>query len=382
MLKVGLVKESMDLEARVALVPEDVALLVKSVPMELCVEENAGVLSGYSNEAYVSAGARIVSKEEAWGQNVVVKCKEPLEHEYSLLKEGGTLFSYLDLAYNASLAHMLVNRKILCICTETIAGPKNNYPMLAPMSVVAGNLAAHLIQHYLLGLEHLPGEMGKGVLLGALVGEARAKVVIVGGGVVGLEAAKTLSLMGARVVLLELNYAKLQDHPYTHLYQLEVLSVNEEHILYALEGALGLVGAVLQTATATPKVILKHHLARMQEGGVVVDVACDLGGCIETIHQTSHSHPVYKEEGLWHYGVPNIPGVVARTSSCAYSHASVPYLLYFLQHGLKGFLQANTPVVANTLGGLSSYEGYLTQEGIAQAFKLPYKSAQAVLANL
>ncbi len=207
-------------------------------------------------------------------------------------------------------------------------------------------------------------------------------MVVVGGGVVGLEAAKVLSLMGAHVVVLELNYAKLQDHPYTHLHHLEVLSVHEENILYALEGALGLVGAVLQTATATPKVILKRHLARMQKGGVVVDVACDLGGCIETIHQTSHSNPLYLQEGLLHYGVPNMPGVVARSSSCAYSHASAPYLLHFLQHGLKGFLQANTPLVANTLGGLSAYQGYLTQEGIARAFNLPYKSPREVLAQL
>ncbi|MFC3847451.1 FAD-dependent oxidoreductase [Helicobacter baculiformis] len=382
MLAVGLPKESMDFEARVALVPEDVAWLLKNASIELYMEEDAGVLSGYSNEAYRRAGARLVSKEQAWGQSVIVKCKEPLEHEYTLLKKGSTLFSYLDLAYNASLAHMLVDRQILSICTETIAGPKNNYPILAPMSVVAGNLAAHLIQHYLLGLEHLPGVKGKGVLLGALAGEARAKVVVVGGGVVGLEAAKALSLMGARVVVLELNYAKLQDHPYTHLYHLEILSVHEENILYALEGALGLVGAVLQTATATPKVILKHHLARMQKGGVVIDVACDLGGCIETIHQTSHSNPLYLQEDLLHYGVPNMPGVVARTSSSAYSHASAPYLLYFLQHGLKGFLQADTPIVANTLGGLSAYQGYLTQEGIARSFKLPYKSAQEVLAQL
>ncbi len=175
MLGVGLPKESMDLEARVALVPEDVAYLVQNAPIELCVQEGAGVLSGYSDEAYVRAGARLVSQKEAWGQNVVVKCKEPLEDEYPLLQEGATLFSYLDLAYNASLARMLVDKKILSICTETIAGPKGNYPILAPMSVVAGNLAAHLVQHYLLGLEHLPGVFGLGVMLGGLAGQRAPK---------------------------------------------------------------------------------------------------------------------------------------------------------------------------------------------------------------
>ncbi|WP_120952397.1 FAD-dependent oxidoreductase [Helicobacter sp. L8] len=382
MLSVGLPKENMDLEARVALVPKDVAYLIQNAPIELCVQEGAGVSSGYEDTAYARAGARLVSKQEAWAQSVVVKCKEPLEEEYALLQEGATLFSYLDLAYNKPLASMLVEKKILSICTETIAGPKHNYPILAPMSVLAGQLAAHLVQHYLLGLEHLPGVFGLGVMLGGLAGQARAKVVVVGGGVVGLEAARALSLMGARVVVLELNYAKLQDHPYTYLHHLEVLSVNEPNILYALEGAVGLVGAVLQTATATPKVILKRHLQKMQKGGVVIDVACDLGGCVESIRQTSHSNPLYLQEGLLHYGVPNMPGVVAKSSSIAYSHASMPYLLYFLQHGLKGFLQANTPIVANTLGGLSAYQGYLTQEGIARAFNLPFKSPHAVLEQL
>ncbi|GMB93484.1 Alanine dehydrogenase Ald [Helicobacter bizzozeronii] len=382
MIAIGLPKESMDAEFRVALVPEDVAMLVQNANCQIFVEENAGLNSGYTNQQYQQAGAQIVPTKQAWDQPMILKCKEPLEHEYALLKEGATLFSYLDLAYNASLARMLVEKKILSICTETIPGPKGNYPILAPMSVVAGNLAAHFIQHYLLALEHLPGVFGRGVLLRGLAGEPQAKVVVVGGGVVGLEAARTLSVMGARVVILELDFAKLQDHPYTHLYHLEVLGVNEANIVYALEGALGLVGAVLQTATATPKVILRRHLKHMQKRGVIVDVACDLGGCIESIHQTSTSTPIYLEEDLFHYGVPNMPGIVAKTSSIAYSHASLPYVLYFLQHGLKGFLQAKDKVVAQTLGGLSAYGGYLTQEGIARAFNLPYKDPQEVLAQI
>ncbi|WP_104578716.1 NAD(P)-dependent oxidoreductase [Helicobacter felis] len=377
---IALLKESMDLEARVGLVPQDVAQLTPH--FSVFVEEDAGLKSGYSNEDYAKVGAHVVNQKKAWAQPVLVKCKEPLEEEYPLLQEGAALFSYLDLAYNKPLASMLVEKKILSICTETIAGPKHNYPILAPMSVVAGQLAAHLLQHYLLGLEHLPGVFGLGVMLGGLVGQARAKVVVVGGGVVGLEAAKMLSLAGARVVVLELDYAKLQNHPYTSLYHLEILGVSEENINDALEGAVGLVGAVLITATSTPKVILRRHLARMQKGAVVIDVACDLGGCVETIRQTSHSNPLYMQEGLLHYGVPNMPGILAKSSSIAYSQASFPYLLYFLQHGLKEFLQANTPLVANTLGGLSAYEGYLTQERIAQAFNLPFKSAQEVLAHL
>ncbi|WP_205464548.1 alanine dehydrogenase [Helicobacter suis] len=380
MQSIGLVKESMDLESRVGLIPQDVAFLTHYV--SVLVEEGAGLMSGYSNEDYARAGATIVSHKKVWEQGIVVKCKEPLEHEYSLLQEGATLFSFLDLAYNKSLASMLVEKKILSICTETIAGPKNNYPMLLPMSVIAGQLAAHLIQHYLLGLEHLPGVFGKGILLGGLVGQVRAKVVVVGGGVVGLEAAKALSLLGARVVVLELDYAKLQNHPYTFAHHLEILGINEENIERALEGAVGLVGAVLITSTSTPKVILKRHLQKMQKGGVVVDVACDLGGCVESIHQTSHSNPLYLAEGLLHYGVPNMPGVVARSSSVAYSHASLPYLVYFLEHGLKEFLKANTKTVANTSGGLSAYEGYLTQENIAKSFDLPYKSVTEILEAL
>ncbi len=376
----GLVKESMDGEFRVGLVPHDVAQIASH--FKVLVEEGAGLMSGYSDEAYKRAGAQIATRKEAWAQSMVVKCKEPLEEEYALLREGATLFSYLDLAYNKPLAQMFVDKKITSICTETLAGAKNNYPVLVPMSVVAGRLAAHLVQHYLLALEHLPGTFGLGVLLGGFVGQVVAKVVVVGGGVVGLEAAKFLSQAGAKVVVLELDSLKLQNHPYTERYHLEVLAVHEENIKYALSGAVGLVGAVLVTATSTPKVILKRHLALMQKGGVVVDVACDLGGCVETIKQTSHSAPVYVQEGLIHYGVPNMPGVVAKTSSIAYSQASLPYLRYFLEHGLKGFLAANTKEVANTLGSLSAYQGYLTQEGIAKAFNLPFKDARAVLKSL
>lgn len=219
-------------------------------------------------------------------------------------------------------------------------------------------------------------------MLGGLSGAQRAKIVVVGGGVVGMESAKVLSQMGAKVTILELDYAKLQNHPYYHLYDLEVLSVNEANIIQALNGAVGLVGAVLVTASQTPKVILRRHLKCMQKQGVVIDVACDLGGCIETIHQTSHSNPVYVEEDLLHYGVPNMPGIAAKTSSVAYSHASAPYLLYYLEHGLKGFLKANTKIVANTLGGLSAYNGYITQEGIAKAFNLAFKSPLEVLKEL
>ncbi|GAA9869340.1 alanine dehydrogenase [Helicobacter pylori] len=380
-MTIGLVKESMDLESRVALVPDDVALITQK-GVGVLVENQAGANSGYSNEAYESVGAKIVDSKTAWGQDLVVKCKEPLEHEYHLLKEKATLFSYLDLAYQKSLCKMFIDKKITSICTETIAGLKNDYPILAPMSVVAGRLAAHLIQHYLLALEHVKGFMGKGVMLGGLSGVQRAKIVVVGGGVVGMESAKVLSQMGAKVTILELDYAKLQNHPYYHLYDLEVLSVNEANIIQALSGAVGLVGAVLVTASQTPKVILRRHLKRMQKQGVVIDVACDLGGCIETIHQTSHSNPVYVEEGLLHYGVPNMPGIAAKTSSVAYSHASVPYLLYYLEHGLKGFLKASTKIVANTLGGLSAYNGYITQEGIAKTFNLAFKSPLEVLKEL
>ncbi len=163
-MTIGLVKESMDLESRVALVPDDVALIIQK-GVEVLVENNAGANSGYSNEAYESVGAKIVDSKTAWGQDLVVKCKEPLEHEYPLLKEKATLFSYLDLAYQKSLCEMFIDKKITSICTETIAGPKNDYPILAPMSVVAGRLAAHLVQHYLLALEHVKGFMGKGLPL-------------------------------------------------------------------------------------------------------------------------------------------------------------------------------------------------------------------------
>lgn len=362
---IGIPKEIMNHEHRVGLVPSDVALLHKSNKQHLIYVENGlGNNIGYSNEDYECAGAKILSDaKQIWEKSeLIVKCKEPIESEFKYLHRDMILYSFLDLAYSKELADALVTSRVTSICGETIAGPKGNYPVLAAMSEVTGKFAA---QHTATLLATNYG--GRGVLIGGCAGVAPAKVVVVGGGVVGMNAARVLVGMGADVWVLDIDTQKLINHPLVLSNKVKLLYANEDSICQALSGASALIGAVLVTATATPKVIKREHLRLMQKGGVVFDVSVDLGGCIETSKQTTHDNPTYMEEGLLHYGVPNIPGVIARTSSITYSYESLPYITCIANNGWRQMLK-----MPGASGGLNAYDGKIALKSVAESFSLPY----------
>lgn len=369
---IGIPKEIMNHEHRVGLIPSDVALLQQTNKNRVIyVESGLGNTIGYSNEDYERAGAKILSTaKQVWEQSeFIVKCKEPIESEFKYLRSDIVLYSFLDLAYSKELANALVDSRITSICGETIAGPKGNYPVLAAMSEATGKFAA---QHIATLLTTNYG--GLGVLIGGCAGVAPAKVVIIGGGMVGMSAANVLVGMGADVWVLDIDTQKLANHPLVLSNKVKLLYANEDSICYALNGASALIGAVLVTATATPKVIKREHLRLMQKGGVVFDVSVDLGGCIETSRQTTHDNPTYIEEGLLHYGVPNIPGVIARTSSITYSYESLPYIECIANHGWKQMLK-----MPGASGGLNAYNGKIVLKSIAESFDLPYIDVNQVI---
>lgn len=370
---IGVPKETMNHEHRVGLIPSDIHILKES-KHRIYIESGLGNSIGYTDDDYKRAGAEILdSAESIWKKSeLLVKCKEPLEHEYKYLHKDMILYSFLDLAYSKELAHVLVDSQVTSICAETIAGPNNNYPVLSAMSEITGKFAA---QHVATLLATNYG--GRGVLIGGCAGVPPAKVVIIGGGMVGMNAAKVLVGMGADVWILDIDMTKPSSHPLFINSRVKLLYINEENINIALDKADVLIGAVLVTATSTPKVINKQHLQRMNKGGVVFDVSVDLGGCIETSRQTTHDHPTYIEEGLIHYGVPNIPGVLARTASIAYSHESLPYIKMIANSGIKAMLK-----MPGAIGGLNAYNGKIGLRSVAEAFNLPYIDTQNLLKEL
>ena len=369
---IGIPKETMNHEHRVGLVPNDVKIVKQSNPKhEIYIENGLGSTIGYSNSDYEEAGAIILQNaKDVWQKaQLLVKCKEPIEHEFTYLHKDMILYSFLDLAYSKTLAQALVDSRVTSICGETIAGPKGNYPILGAMSEVTGKFAA---QHVATLLATNYG--GRGILIGGCAGVQPAKVVIVGGGAVGMNAAKVLVGMGADVWVLDIDTLKLANHPLVFNNKVKLLYANEESIRLALTNADVLIGAVLITATTTPKVVKREHLRLMNKGGVVFDVSIDLGGCIEGVKQTTHDNPIYIEEDLICYGVPNIPGVIARTSSITYSHESLPYVLSLANNGWKEMLK-----MPGAIGGLNAYDGKIALESVARAFELPYIDANVLI---
>lgn len=368
---IGIPKEIMNHEHRVGLIPADVAQLKRSNPAHrILVQQHLGTAIGFTDTDYQQAGAEIVADAgEIWQQaEMIIKCKEPLQSEYHWLRSDMLLYSFLDLAYSKSLATALITSGVTSICGETIAGPKNNYPILMPMSEVAGKLAGQLVSEYL-----CTQRGGRGILIGGCVGVPPAKVVVVGGGVVGMNAARILTGMGADVWVLDIDIAKLSNHPLVVDNRVKLLYASEDSLRSAITGADAIVGAVLVTATQTPKVVRREHLQLMNQAGVIIDVACDLGGCIETIHQTTHDDPTYLVDGILHYGVPNMPGVVARTSSICYSNESIPYVLTLANQGWQTMI-----AMPGALGGLNAWNGKIALKNVADMFDLPYVDPQTL----
>ncbi len=360
-MKIGVPKEIKTLENRVAMTPGGVESLTKR-GHEVWVERGAGVGSGLADAEYEAAGARLVSAEEAWSAEMVVKVKEPLPEEYKYLRSDLILFTYLHLAASEELTRAMLESGVVGIAYETVQTPDGALPLLVPMSEVAGRMATQEGAKY---LEKSFG--GRGVLLGGVPGVAPADVVILGGGTVGINAAKIAVGMGAHVTVLDVNHARLQYLDDVFAGRLTTLTSTEANIKKAIRYADVLIGAVLIPGAKAPHLVTREMIPTMKEGSVIVDVAVDQGGCVETIRPTTHAEPTYVIDGVVHYGVANMPGAVPRTSTFALTNQTLPYVLELAEKGLEALGED-----AALLKGLNTYHGRLTYAAVAEAFGLPY----------
>lgn len=365
---VGVPKEIKDHEYRVALTPPGAARLVAEGHRVL-VQVNAGTASGFSDVQYQRAGAELVrAPDEIFAaSDLVVKVKEPLESEYPLLRPGLTLFTYLHLAGIPGLAQELLEREVSGVAYETVQLPDGSLPLLTPMSEVAGRLAVQAGAHY---LEKAQG--GSGVLLGGVPGVPPGRVAVLGGGVVGVNAATIALGMGARVTLLNRDLSRLRQLSQMLGANLETRVSTPETVAEAARDADLLVGAVLIPGAKAPRVVTREMVRRMRPGSVIVDVSVDQGGCVETTRPTSHSAPVYVEEGVTHYCVTNMPGAVPRTSAQALCNATLPYVVTLANRGLETALAQEPSLVA----GLNTYRGRMTNGPVAESLGLPWQPWQ------
>ncbi|HEX8178877.1 MAG TPA: alanine dehydrogenase [Pyrinomonadaceae bacterium] len=368
---VGLPKEIKDNEYRVGLTPAGVRALTDA-GHKVIVERDAGAGSGFENELYQRAGAEIIeSADDVWAAaEMIVKVKEPIAPEYPRMKEGLLLFTYLHLAPDPKQTEALLQRKVTGVAYETITDRKGTLPLLTPMSEVAGRMAVQVGAHY---LEKMQG--GRGILLGGVPGVPAARVVIIGGGVVGTNSAKIAVGMGAHVTIIDNNLDRLRELDDIFLTKISTLASSAYMIHDAISQADLIIGAVLVPGAAAPKLVTRGMLKDVPNGAVIVDVAVDQGGCIETTHPTTHSEPTYYVEGVLHYCVANMPGAVPRTSTFALTNATLPYVLKLAN---KGFLEA----VASDPGlkeGVNTYAGKLTYEAVAVAQGLEYTALDDML---
>jgi alanine dehydrogenase len=368
---VGVPREIKDQEGRVSMQPDGVAELVHH-GHEVIVESGAGLGAGFEDGEYEKAGARFVDgPDEVFASaDLIVKVKEPIPEEYDRFREGQELFTYLHLAADKQLTEFLVERKINAIAYETVELPDGSLPLLTPMSEVAGRMATQAAARC---LESPQG--GAGLLLGGVPGTPAAKVTIIGGGVVGMEAAKIAVGMRAIVRLLDINAKRLAYLSDIFEGRVDLVIPNRARTASYVAESDVVIGAVLVHGAKAPKLVTREMVANMKDGSVVVDVAIDQGGCIETARPTTHSDPTYVEEGVVHYCVANIPGAVARTSTLALTSVTLPYLIKIADKGIEGAAQEN-PALAK---GLSTLEGKLVSEPVAEAHELSYTDPQKLL---
>ena len=368
---VGLPKEIKDNEYRVGLTPAGVRALTDA-GHQVTVEKSAGEGSGFDDALYQKAGAQIIdSADDIWaGADMIVKVKEPIAPEYPRMREGQLLFTYLHLAPDHELTDQLLKRKVTGIAYETITDRKGTLPLLTPMSEVAGRMAIQVGAHY---LEKMAG--GRGILLGGVPGVPAARVVIIGGGVVGTNAAKIAVGMGAHVTIIDNNLDRLRELDDIFLSKISTLASRAYMIHDAISPADLIVGAVLVPGAAAPRLVSRNMLKDVGNGSVIVDVAVDQGGCIETTHPTTHSDPTYYVEGVLHYCVANMPGAVPRTSTFALTNATLPYALKLAN---QGFLEAITSD-AGLKAGVNTFAGHCTYQAVAEAQGIPYTGIDALI---
>lgn len=361
---IGVPREVKNGETRVALVPSGVRTLLES-SHEVLVESGAGDGSSITNDEYRAAGAILVeSASDVWAQaDIIVKVKEPQASEVQYFRETLTLFTYLHLAPLEQLTQQMLDSGITAIAYETVEEPDGRLPLLEPMSEVAGRLAPQVGSQYLEKIHH-----GRGVLLGGVPGVPPAEVVIIGGGIVGSNSARVALGTGAKVTIIDKNLRRLRELDDQFQGRATTLASNSTNIADALSRADLLIGAVLIPGAAAPRVITREMIARMKKGSVFVDVAIDQGGCAETSRPTSHSEPVYDEEGVQHYCVTNIPALVPNTSTYALTNATLPYLKALADLGVEEAVHRD----GSLLNAVSTHRGKLTSHAVAQSQGRPW----------
>ncbi|MEI4831943.1 alanine dehydrogenase [Bacillus sp. FJAT-53711] len=370
-MRIGVPGEIKNNENRVAMTPAGVVHLIRN-NHEVFIQKGAGLGSGFTDEQYVEAGAKIVeTAEEAWSMEMVMKVKEPIASEYKYFREGLVLFTYLHLAPEPELTKALIENKVVAIAYETVQLENRSLPLLAPMSEVAGRMAAQLGAQF---LEKNKG--GKGILLAGVPGVKRGKVTIIGGGQAGTNAAKIAVGLGAEVTVIDLSAERLRQLDDIFGNQVATLMSNPYNIAQAVKESDLVIGAVLIPGAKAPKLVTEEMIKSMEPGSVVVDIAIDQGGIFETTDRiTTHDNPTYEKHGVVHYAVANMPGAVPRTSTLALTNVTVPYAVQIANKGYKKACLENTAL----LKGINALEGYVTFEAVAEAHGVEYKAAKELL---
>lgn len=363
-MEVGVLKEIKAEENRVSMTPAGVEVMRQN-GHTILVEKNAGAGSGFDNEAYVKAGAEVVvATEDIFNRcEMIMRVKEPQPSEYELIREGQIFFNYLHLAAEEELAHALIKSGSICIAYETIQKEDGSLPLLTPMGEVAGPMAVQEGAKY---LEMAQG--GKGVLLGGVPGVDPGTVLIIGGGVVGINAARKACGLGAKVYIVEVNLERLRYLSDVMPNNCFLIMSSPAAIRELVQIADVVIGSVLVTGSKTPKFVTREMVKTMRTGSVLVDVAIDQGGCFETSKETTHSNPTYMVDGIVHYAVSNMPGAVPKTSTLALTNATLPYAIEIANKGWQKAMRENPEIKL----GANVVKGRVTYKGVADAFGLEY----------
>jgi alanine dehydrogenase len=369
-MRLGVPRETKDMEFRVGMTPDGARILVED-GHQVLIERNAGIGSGFADAAYQAAGAKLVSTEEAWSApELVVKVKEPNPTEVKRLRVGQTLFTYLHLAAAGNLAQALCDSGVIAIAYETIRNPDGSFPVLAPMSEVAGRLATQI------GANLLQKDRGgAGLLLGGVPGVMRGKVSVIGAGIVGINAVRLAHALGAEVDVIDIDLKRL-----SYLYdifhgELNTLFSNRSNIERSVRTSDLVIGAVYVHGRRAPTLVTEAMVRAMAPGSVVVDVAVDQGGCIETIRPTTHSNPTYVVHDVIHYGVANMPGAVPRTSTFALTNTTFHYIEALASLGTLEAVRSD----AALRQGSNVWAGKVVCEGVAESLGMPYVPIEQVL---
>lgn len=368
---IGVPKEIKNNENRVALTPAGVAELRKH-GHKVNLQTTAGLGSGFSDAEYAAAGANIVANAERVyaDSEMIMKVKEPIEQEYSLIREGQLLFTYFHFASSEQLTYAMIDRKAVCLAYETVEKTDRSLPLLVPMSEVAGRMS---VQE---GAKYLEKPMkGRGILLGGVPGVKPANVLVLGGGIVGTQAAKMAAGLGANVTLMDTNLNRLRYLSDVMPANVQTLMSNEYNIREEVKNADLIVGAVLIPGAKAPKLITRDMLKTMRPGTVMVDVAVDQGGCIETCKPTTHENPTFVIDNVVHYCVANMPGAVPYTSTLALTNATLPYALQLANKGWEKACADNNELAL----GLNIVHGKVVYKGVSDAWNLPYEPVHTVL---